>query len=316
MRNSDDIIGRHCCVFAIVVTYFPEVSRLGSLLESLVPQVQRLVIVDNTPTENIDNVHVAEGVLARFPSVMYLPLGDNLGIAAAQNAGIRIALESQCEYILLSDQDSIPSANMVDELVATARDLREIGTAVGCVCPTYFDETTRQSFSFQTHPQGRVFYTALSAEQALPWVEIVTAISSGSLIPVSTIAQVGGMREDFFIDQVDSEWCHRARALGFSNFGTARATLRHRLGDQSFRVWRFGWCNDNRYSETRLYYRFRNFVAMIRMAHVPWRWSARASLYWLATLYGHALFGDHRIANICAIARGLRDGMRGRSGKI
>ncbi|EQD74077.1 hypothetical protein B1B_02878, partial [mine drainage metagenome] len=45
------------------------------------------------------------------------------------------------------------------------------------------------------------------------------------------------MREDFFIDNVDIEWSHRARAAGFSLFGVGAAVMFHSMGDQALRVW-------------------------------------------------------------------------------
>jgi rhamnosyltransferase len=124
------------------------------------------------------------------------------------------------------------------------------------------------------------------------------------------------MREDFFIDHVDTEWCHRARALGFRNFGTARTRLAHHLGDALFRVWYFGWQRHSEYSPVRLYYRFRNFILLCRLPHVPLRWAMRASWYWLGNAYAHCLFAERRWANLRAVARGLWDGMRGRSGPL
>jgi rhamnosyltransferase len=124
------------------------------------------------------------------------------------------------------------------------------------------------------------------------------------------------MLDEFFIDDVDIEWCHRARSRGLANFGTARARLVHNLGDAPFRAWCLGWRSMSQYSTTRLYYRFRNFVLMTRLPHVPFLWSVRASGYWLLSLYAHCLFAERRCDNAKAIFRGLRDGMLGRTGRM
>jgi rhamnosyltransferase len=301
-------------VLAVVVTFHPEQIRLLRLMELLCEQVDSVLVVDNTPDELSGSADVLKLLLGSFRQLRIRRLGENRGIAAAQNIGIQIAIEEGYEHVLFSDQDSLPAEDMVANLLLTSDELHGDGVAVGCICPAYFDEMTQQPFSFQVQRPGHPFYSTVPGDTAQPWVEIITTISSGSLMPVSTLRRVGGMREDFFIDDVDTEWCHRARSLGFRNFGTSRARLSHRLGSASFRIWYFGWRKQSEYSPTRLYYRFRNFALMVRLPHVPARWSLRAAWYWLGNIYAHSLYAEHRCQNIGAILWGLWDGVRGQSG--
>jgi rhamnosyltransferase len=299
-------------VFAVVVTFQPELDALRSLLQGLAPQVRKVLVIDNTPA--VDNR--VDVLLAGFGSnnIVLERLGENLGIAKALNVGIESAMASGATHVLLSDQDSMAAPGMVRELVECATMLVSGGVKLGCVCPQYFDRTSEQRFRFQVQRQGRFFYSSVAAEPDEDCLEIITTISSGTLIPRSALDAVGGMREDFFIDHVDTEWCHRARAQGFRNFAAPRAQLVHRLGDDVFRVWYFGWQRYSIYSPLRLYYRFRNFILMCRLPHVPARWAIRAGWYWLGNLYAHCLFAPRRRANARAIALGLWDGVRGRTG--
>jgi rhamnosyltransferase len=193
--------------------------------------------------------------------------------------------------------------------------LRPIGIRVGCVGPTYVDHVTGQTFGFQVQEPGHLFYSTLASERADPWVEVITGITSGSLIPCSVFADVGAMREDYFIDYVDTEWCHRARHHGYKLYGTSHASMEHHLGDDTFQVWYLRWRPFSSYSPLRLYYRFRNFVLLMRCGYVPWRWKVRAGWYWLGNLYAYMLFSPSRKENFRYIARGLFDGIRGRTGR-
>lgn len=301
-------------VLAVVVTFHPSMARLLALLQTLMGQGAIVLVVDNTP-DAVDWSGVnALGDATHQPRVHRM--GYNAGIAAAQNVGIACAIEEHFKFVLLSDQDSLPAPDMIINLLSITSELSAQGIRVGCVCPAYLDETTGQELSFQVQRPEHCFYHTIPAAQADPWCEIITTISSGSLIPVATLREVGKMREDFFIDHVDTEWCHRARASGFRLFGTCHAELRHRLGDAPFMVWYFGWREHSEYSPTRLYYRFRNFVRMIRMLHVPNCWAVRASWYWLGNLYAHCIFSPNRIANLRAILLGLWDGLLGRGGSL
>ena len=300
-------------VVAVVVAFHPSADALGMLLGVLAPQVRQVIVVDNTPGAD----GCAGRILSRLDirNVILHRLGENLGIGKALNVGVGLAIQAGASHVLLSDQDSQPDPKMVEALLDRACKLAAQGVKVGCLCPEYFDQTSGQRFRFQVQRPGRLFYSSVAADPDQDCLEIITSISSGTLIPLATIEVVGGMREDFFIDHVDTEWCHRARAQGFRNFGTPQARLLHRLGDDDFRVWYLGWQSYSVYPPLRLYYRFRNFVVMCRLPHVPLRWAVRAGWYWLGNLYAHTLFAPRRLANTRAIALGILDGMRGLGGK-
>lgn len=303
-------------ILAVVVAYLPDNASLRALLRSLLAQVDQVLIVDNTPADD-DRVHAAIADFAELLSTLRLVrLGENLGIAAALNVGIQVAIIEGFDYALLSDQDSLPTASMVEQLLSVAQKLQSRGFHIGCVGPTYVDHITGQTFGFQVQEPGHFFYSTFASERADPWVEVVAVITSGSLIPCGVFADVGTMREDYFIDSVDTEWCHRARHHGYKLYGTSHAKMEHQLGDHTFPVWYLRWRPFSGYSPLRLYYRFRNFVLLCRSGYVPWRWKVRATWYFLGNFYAYTLFSTQRWQNLCFIARGFADGARGLAGRI
>lgn len=303
-------------VLAVVVAYRPAAEALRALLRRFLVQVDGVLIIDNTPADD-DCVHAAIEDFPELPARLRLVrCGANLGIGAALNIGIRAAIDEGFEYVLLSDQDSLPAPDMAAQLLAVARQLQAAGVAVGYVGAAYIDRNTGHSFGFQVQEPGRLFYSTRAGDDADPWVEVITGITSGSLHPCKVFADVGFMREDWFIDYVDTEWFHRARARGYRMFGTSRAVLDHSLGEISFRVWYGRWRNYNGYSPQRLYYRFRNFVLLMRCNYVPVRWKIRACWYWLGNAYAYLLFAPNRLMNLRFVTRGLIHGIRGLSGSL
>ena len=102
-------------VVAVVVTYRPDVAATTVLLRALAPQVDRVVLVDNgSPPEAVDALRAEVGAAGGE----LLALGENRGIAAAQNAGLERALALGATAVLLSDQDSVPAPDMVARLLA------------------------------------------------------------------------------------------------------------------------------------------------------------------------------------------------------
>ena len=67
-----------------------------------------LIVVDNTPGRDLD---------LRADRLVYIPLGDNLGIATAQNEGIGQARESGCDYVIFFDQDSVIPEGYANRMV-------------------------------------------------------------------------------------------------------------------------------------------------------------------------------------------------------
>lgn len=302
-------------VMCVVVTFYPEKTVLRSLLIELVRQVDAVLVVDNSPAQDSAAEAIVNG-LGVQERVRLVRCGSNLGIAAAQNIGIKAALAEGYEFVLLSDQDSCPEPGMVTQLMAITAEREAQGEQVAAVLPQHIDKVTNQAFGFQVQRPGKWFYSTAPGEDANPWIEVLSGIASGTLSRSKVYEKVGLMREDYFIDYVDTEWFHRARALGFRLYGTAKARIGHSLGDSSFQVWYLRWRPFSAYSPQRLYYRFRNFVAMCKQPYVPFRWKLRAIWYWLGNVYAYALFANNRAANIFYIVRGLWDGVRKRSGPI
>lgn len=301
-------------VAVVVVAYEPEIARLRALLEAFSRQAARILVVDNTPPLS-PSAGSARAAADGIGGVLIRNLGENVGVGRALNIGIAAAIEEGCEFVLLSDQDSLPSDNMVDALVDVHEQLEAQGNRVGAVSALYADDVTGRTFGFQVQEPGRWFYSIAGAERGFPWLEVVSGITSGTLSRASVFPEVGMMREDYFIDFVDTEWFHRARARGYGIYGTSRAILRQRLGEEFFRAWLGRWFDVTSYPPSRLYFRHRNFIAMAKESHVPLAWKLRASLYLLGNLYGYLLFSRARFESLKYIAMGVRDGLVGRMGR-
>lgn len=309
-----DIRSTDLRVFAVVVTYLPSVQSLATLLMVLAPQLTRVVVVDNTPAEDMRAASLLDEL--KLSQVELIRLGANLGIAKALNVGIECAIKSGATHVLLSDQDSLPATDMVSGLLRAWSELTDEGILVGALGPTFTDLHTNTTLPFQVHVPGRFFYGHLLPSVEQSNVEALTLITSGALIPIAAFHIVGPMREDFFIDHVDIEWCLRARAAGFRLFGTGYASMHHRMGDAYLQVWRLGWHRESAYSPTRVYYRIRNFVVLCKAPYVSTRWKVRNALYWLEFIYRHVIFGDERWRSLCMALHGLRDGFFGKMGPL
>ncbi|MGZ3814153.1 MAG: glycosyltransferase family 2 protein [Mucilaginibacter sp.] len=301
-------------VYGVVVTFNPNHCYLKDLISSIARQCSKIVIVDNSEGKLSCTKSVLETM--RGGVVELISLGQNIGLAAALNLGITRAMQEGAEFILLSDQDSLPTENMVAQLLAAYQTLVQSGENVGAVGPSFTDIRTGTTFPFQVCRPENIFYKRKFTTQDEPYIEALGLITSGTLIPAEVINNVGLMIEEFFIDKVDHEWCHRARDQGYKVYGIGNAHLYHRLGERALRVWYLGWKNEVGHSPSRVYYQVRNFFAICRLGYVDWRWKIRNGWYTLGVLYAHVFFGKEKLAALRMGLKGIWHGLIGKMGGL
>lgn len=289
---------------AVVVTYHPDPSVLADLLAALAPQVAATVVVDNGSDEA-----VLASLVAATGAVL-LPQRQNLGLAKAHNLGIAWAREHGFGHVLLSDQDSIPDAGMVDVLLAALGRLRHEGSPAA-VGPVFHDlrEDREAPFVRVGFPVNR----KLRCEYPGQIVACDFLISSGALIPLDVIDAVGAMNEGLFIDNIDLEWSFRARAHGYTLHGVCAAAMHHRLGDAR-RSLPLGLGQVVVHGPARLYYMMRNRLRLYRMPHTPRVWVIQDVPRVLAKLVLFGVLIGPRLRNLHFMLRGIWDGLRNREG--
>lgn len=294
-------------IAAVVVTYHPEIERLFELLAAIIPQVSFSVIVDNG-----SGAHALDSIRSRCGgSVVQIPLEENLGIAAAQNIGIVQAKKMGADYILLSDQDSLPHHSMVSALLAAAENIQATGKSLACVGPRYLDDRQQNPPPFIRVSGLKLERCSCPTEDSVVPVDYL--IASGCLIPVTVLDQVGGMREDLFIDYVDIEWGLRARRYGFQSYGVCAAKMSHSLGDQPVR---FLGKNLPLHSPLRHYYHFRNAVLLYKEQWVPRSWKL-VDGWRLLLKYGfYSAFAKPRREHWYMMTLGVWHGLLAKTGKL
>lgn len=302
-------------IFAITVTYFPPADAFTPLLQQLFAQTSHVIIVDCTPGDANPKLQKLIDSVVGFGRCTLIRLKDNLGIAAAINVGLDHALAAGADFVLLSDQDSLPADDMVANLMRAYTTLVADGGRIAAVGPTFTDLHTRLTYPFQANVPGRFFYGHKEPTEEAPHVEALTLITSGALIPAEVVREVGPMRDDFFIDHVDIEWSHRARWKGYRLIGTGWAQMYQRMGDARMRVWYLRWRHESAYGPLRIYYRVRNFVALLKLDFIDWRWKIRNGWYCLGIIYTHAFFGEKPVSTLKMSAKGVWHGLRGRMGR-
>ena len=190
-------------------------------------KISSIVIVDNASEIDLSG-WLAELIFLPDLKIYYLRQKHNLGIGAAQNIGINKAFQLNVKFILLLDQDSKASLEMVLKLIDAYYFLTHQGVSIAAIGPSFYDENSRMTSRFLR--VGFFRFIVSKPNKSIPVAEVDFLISSGSLIPVDILKTIGLMDESFFIDYVDTEWCLRARSVGLKIFGSYNALMSHSLG--------------------------------------------------------------------------------------
>lgn len=294
--------GASVSVAAVVVLYYPNKAQVTRLIDSVASQVERIYVVDNTPSWDSN----MPDTLARIPhKIDYRANGFNAGLASAQNAGISSAVQEGHTHVLLLDQDSYLPEHAVEGLLAAERSLLCSGTEVAAVGPVFIDEKSGQRSHAVRHSGLRVRWHVISPEQTEP-METDYLIASGSLIRSSVLKRVGLMRDELFIDWVDAEWSYRARNFGLAAYVIPTVEMKHNVGDDTGN---FMGRPINLHNPVRNYYIVRNAVYLMQNRRMSWRWRVTMLMYIPKYILVHSWLSRNRWISFMQMLGGLRDGV-------
>ncbi|MCL1139579.1 glycosyltransferase family 2 protein [Shewanella pneumatophori] len=234
---------------AIVVTYHPDVDRLLNLVSSLKEQGLSVVIVDNS-------IDIVENFF-KIENVKVIANKKNLGIAKAQNIGIKYALDSQAKFICFFDQDSYIPSNYAAGLINN-----RCSNASAVYLPLVIDEDSGEELpAFKLNKIGIPKKVFSNGQEKEFLVEL--AISSGTVVTAQTFSTVGDMNEDLFIDLVDFDWCFKCLKCSIPITCVTSVIMKHSIGLKK------GPITGIIHNPIRNYYKQRNPFYLLAYNYVP-----------------------------------------------
>lgn len=266
-------------VCVVAVFYNPKIEQIRKFEE--LSRCISVVVVDNSSTE-----YALEGC-------HYIPLGENKGIAAAQNVGIRYARLQGYKYVLLLDQDSTIDKSFIENIYNDYILLKEEDSKVGYIGPIFIDRDSNQEY--KNYSDKSSVYTKTS--------EI---IASGSFISMITLEAVGLMDESLFIDLVDFEWCWRAVSKGYTGYMTRNVKMIHSIGNE-YHNWHGFVLGIS--APFRYYYIYRNTLWLSKRNYVPSRWKIKSIIRGILDMFLVPVFSKQGGACLKNMFKGIKDGL-------
>ena len=127
-------------VAIVVVLYKAEMSVYHERL--LEDEMVTLVVVDNTPDRDL---------ALKKDRLIYVPLQRNMGIATAQNEGIRQAECLGCDYIIFFDQDSKIPERYSEGIIEEYKRIEQLIPNLFLLGPTIINGRTEEEYKSTIH---------------------------------------------------------------------------------------------------------------------------------------------------------------------
>jgi len=195
-------------------------------LERVDYPARQVIVVDNGSTDGSPAL-----IRQQYPSVVLLASGRNLGFAGGCNLGMAAALRIGVRYVLLLNNDTEVAPDFLGRLVAAA----ERSPDVGMVGPTIY---------YHEHPDVIWSAGGMVDRYGTPRHDRVDTPDDGTLPPVrevdyvtgcailvkrSVIERIGFLDDRFFAYFEETEWCARARRVGFRVLHVPEARVWHKI---------------------------------------------------------------------------------------
>lgn len=274
-------------IAAVVVLYNPTDTVFESI-NSYIDDVDKLFVIDNSERRNKNFLDH----LKKNNKVKYIWNKTNKGIAYSYNLVAKKALIEEYNWLLTMDQDSKWPSGMLTKLIQYVEN----------------NETDNAGIISPLHKVKGFTLSRFRGSK-----KVMGVMSSGNLLNLDVYKKVGGFKEEFFIDNVDYEYCLHLYQLGYEVIALGDCVLEHQLGNikmiegEAIAI----------HSPLRNYYITRNTLYLIDMYNdiFPNYMDKRVAEI-RNSVIKDIKYGGSPLCYLIYIMRGYIDYKRGKSGKI
>lgn len=224
----------------------PKVSIIILHLENICCLIDCIASLNKVTYENFDVLIVHNGPKSKVLEENLAPIsqriievidaGENVGFARGNNIGIRQALQKGAEYVLLLNDDTVVSPELLDILVSTAESRPDVGILGPKIY--HYDEPKKIWFvgaRFDAHTCTVSFPGANQLDngqfEEVEEADFVTGCAM--LVKREVIEKVGILDGRFFLYWEDVDWGVRAKKAGVRSLVVRTSKIWHKASISS-----------------------------------------------------------------------------------
>lgn len=288
-------------IYGVIVCYKTNLDAFKKNLIAHQNNFFNIILVNNSPEISLD--------IFKSKQVYIINNQSNIGLAAALNVGIIEAKKQGAKMVALFDQDTEIPQDFTQKMQNYINNYKCFAP-VALYSPLFHNLVTNKTFRHTNYkPSCLIPESVVKADYAHPHY----VISSGSVIPMDVLDDLGLMLEELFIDFVDTEWCLRARRKGYEIVAINNVKIYHHLGDYMVQ---FMGRSIPIHSPLRMYYYFRNGIYLYQLGEIDWRWRLADAMRNLQLFLFYMLFVKNRLTYFKYSIKGYYHGLIKRMGKL
>ena len=284
-------------VCAVIVAYNPDGEFL-SRLDRVAFQVNEVVIVDNGSDQN--SVNILKNLSQTNVSVIFN--NSNVGVASALNQGMDYATRHNYKWILTLDQDTIVEGNMIEtfgEIYSLA--IKTCNPAI--IGSNFQDKLTGQPL--------------VPDDGMRPWNDVLTVITSGTIVSLDAAKTIGNCRDDFFIDYLDAEYCLRAKRFNYDVLISRSVLMHHTIGSPRWHRLLWKRLITPHAPPLRRYYMSRNHIVLVKEYFTLFpHWIIQLTITRIKETVLILLFERDKFKKIMLSVLGIIHGIVGKMGQL
>ncbi len=222
---------RHPEVAIVILTWenYEEASDCLDSLKSITYPNYRVIVVDNGSKDGS-----IEALQDEYGWCEFVLNSENKGFSKGNNEGIRYALKTGTDYVLLLNDDTIVMDDFLDPLVETMRTHDRVA-AVGGV-NLFADSGEIHNAGYKFYPVlagGGVIYREPKDDQPYPVDYVQSCLV---LLNPEFLEAIGLLNENYFLGMEDVDLAWKARERGWKVLTDPQSKIYHHVGETAGRV--------------------------------------------------------------------------------
>ncbi len=214
---------------SVIVPTYNGRKTLEQTLSSLAGQTLRafeIIVVDNASTD--ESTALLQKLQTSRLKFKIISNKKNLGVTGGRNSGINAA-NKRAKYVFFFDHDMVADKKMLEELVKVA----ESDSNIGIVTPKiYYWEDKKIIWAAGTDINlwtGQVLFRGGKDQGQFETVEEVQVAPAAILVKRQVIEKIHKFDDRFFATYEDTDFCYRARKVGFKTYYAPLANAYHKI---------------------------------------------------------------------------------------
>jgi len=264
-----------------IVLFNPSIGRLTDNINAILPQVDKIYMVDNGSSNKNEIVTLTK----LFSKVSITYNQTNKGIAHALNEIFEYAKNNSYQWVITLDQDSVVADNLIEEYEKYYLDNELV--MVSC-------RVNDRNFTVKEKGKSIV-------------EDVNTVITSGAFVSVKAWELIDGFDDSMFIDFVDNDFCYRFIKAGGRIRKVNSTYILHELGHSQI-VHPLGMTQIiYNHSPFRCYYMIRNRIYFGRKNLNRWQY-VRNLLAVILRFSLIIIYESEKKRKLKSMIQGIRDG--------